>query len=140
VSGFPLGSRFGLAAVVGFQAVRGGPRVASNSWVQAGSQGQCLGRWSRSLRAECASRAGTLISWARIVPVVARAWNAEARAPAARVRLNAIAAMTSQAALAWNDPEVILSRLVDHGPDLGFCVVDGVVGADSRSPLVSTIR
>jgi len=37
-------------------------------------------------------------------------------------------------------PEVILSRLVDHGSDLGFCVVDGVVGADSRSPLVSTVR
>ena len=37
-------------------------------------------------------------------------------------------------------PSVILSRLVDHGSDLGFCVVDGVVGADSRSPLVSTIR
>jgi len=31
-------------------------------------------------------------------------------------------------------PSVILSRLVDHGSDLGFCVVDGVVGADSRSP------
>ncbi len=29
-------------------------------------------------------------------------------------------------------PEVILSRLVDHGFDLGFCVVDGVVDADSR--------
>jgi len=37
-------------------------------------------------------------------------------------------------------PSVILSRLVDHGSDLGFCVVDGVVGADSRSPLVSTVR
>jgi len=101
----------GLAAVVGVQAVRGGgPRVASNSWVQAGSQGQFFGRCSRSLRAERASRAGTLMSWARIVPVVARAWNAEARAPAARVRLNAIAASTSQAELAWNDPEVIWSR------------------------------
>ena len=41
----------------------------------------------RSVRAEWASRAGTLMSWARIVPVVARAWNADARQPAARVRL-----------------------------------------------------
>jgi hypothetical protein len=32
-----------------------------------------------------------VISWARIVPVMARAWNAKAKAPAARVRLNAIA-------------------------------------------------
>lgn len=37
------------------------------------------------------------MSWARIVPVVALAWKAEAGAPAARVRLNAIAAQTSQA-------------------------------------------
>ena len=46
-----------------------------------------------------------MMSWARMVPVVARAWNADARQPAARVRLNAIAASTSQAELAWNDPE-----------------------------------
>ncbi len=45
------------------------------------------------------------MSWARIVPVVARAWNVKARQPAARVRLNAIAAITSHAELAWNDPE-----------------------------------
>ena len=40
-----------------------------------------------------------------MVPVVALAWKAEARAPAARVRLNAIAAQTSQALLAQNFPE-----------------------------------
>jgi len=34
-----------------------------------------------------------------------RVWNAEARQPVARVRLNAIAASTSQAELAWNEPE-----------------------------------
>ncbi len=68
-----------------------------------------MGRWSRSWRAERASRAGTLMSWARMVPVVARAWNAEARQPLARVRLNAIAASTSQAELAVNDPDVIWS-------------------------------
>ena len=95
----------GLAAVDGVQAAAGGLRVASNSWVPAGSQGQPVGRCSRSVRAERASRAGTLISWVRIVPVVARAWNAEARHPAARMRLNAIAASTSHAELAWNDPE-----------------------------------
>ncbi len=78
---FHFRSWFGLAAVDGVQAVAGGPRVASNSWVQAGSQGQLVGRCSRSVRAEWASRAGTLMSWARIVPVVARAWNAEARQP-----------------------------------------------------------
>ena len=75
-----------------------------------------------------------------MVAVVALAWNVEARTPAVRVRLKAIVAQTNQALFAQNRAEVILSRLVDHGPDLGFCVVDGVVGADSRSPLVSTIR
>jgi hypothetical protein len=45
------------------------------------------------------------MSWARMVPVVARAWKMEARVPAARVRLNAIAAQTSQALLAQNLPD-----------------------------------
>jgi hypothetical protein len=40
-----------------------------------------------------------------MVAVVARAWTVEAAAPAARVRLNATAARTSQAALAVNFPE-----------------------------------
>lgn len=40
-----------------------------------------------------------------MVAVVARAWNAEARAPVARVRLCPIAHSTAQAALAWKDPE-----------------------------------
>lgn len=40
-----------------------------------------------------------------MVAVVARAWNAEARAPAVRVRLNAIAAQTNQALLAQNFPD-----------------------------------
>lgn len=46
-----------------------------------------------------------LTSCRRMVAVVARAWNGEASAPAARVRLNAIAASTSQAPLALNRPE-----------------------------------
>jgi hypothetical protein len=48
---------------------------------------------------------GMLISWARMVPVVALAWKTDARVPAARVRLNAIVALTSQALLAQNDPD-----------------------------------
>src|SRR3954447_17888810 len=71
----------------------------------AGLQGQLLGRCSRSRRAEEAIRAGILISWARIVAVRALAWNDEAREPAARVRLNAMAAQTSQTALVVNFPE-----------------------------------
>jgi hypothetical protein len=50
-------------------------------------------------------RAGTAMRWARIVAVVARAWNLEARVPAARVRLNEIAASTSHAAFAFVCPE-----------------------------------
>ena len=45
------------------------------------------------------------MSQARIVPVVAFAWKTEARVPAARVRLRAIAAQTSQALLAQNLPD-----------------------------------
>ena len=46
-----------------------------------------------------------MISCLRIVAVVARAWNREASVPAARVRLNAMVASTSQAPLALNRPE-----------------------------------
>ena len=46
-----------------------------------------------------------MMSWARIVPAVSLAWNVDARQPAARVRLNAIAARISQAPFAENDPE-----------------------------------
>jgi hypothetical protein len=41
-----------------------------------------------------------------MVPVVALAWEEDARVPAARVRLNAIAAQTNQALLPANDLEV----------------------------------
>jgi len=53
---------------------------------------------------------GTVMSWARMVLVVARAWKLEARAPAVRVRLKAMAAQTSHALLAQNCPDVIWSR------------------------------
>lgn len=46
-----------------------------------------------------------MIRWSRIVAVVALAWNADAWAPAARVRLCARAASMSQAAFAWKCPE-----------------------------------
>ena len=59
----------------------------------------------RILRAVRAIRAGTVMSWARIVAVVALAWNFEARVPVARVRLNAIAARTIQALVAANEPD-----------------------------------
>ena len=45
-----------------------------------------------------------MISWRRMVAVVALAWKTDAMVPAARVRLNAIAAKTNQALLAANDP------------------------------------
>src|SRR3982751_3393496 len=89
----------------GQEGVAGGPQALVNSRVQALSHGQSRGRCSRSRRAERAIRAGTAISWARMVAVVALPWKVEARAPAARVRLNAIAANTVQAELAANRPE-----------------------------------
>ena len=91
------------------QAVSGGPcSVPFRSCRQTGVQGQVVGRCSLTRRAERASRPGTLMSRARTVPVVARAWKAEARVPAARVRSKAIAAQTSQALLSPN-----LRRLLD---------------------------
>ncbi len=46
-----------------------------------------------------------MISWVRMVAVVAFAWKTEAKDPAARVRLNAMAASTSQAPFAAKAPE-----------------------------------
>ncbi len=56
-------------------------------------------------RAEVATRAGTVISLRRIVAVVALAICGSVRLAAARVRLNAMTASTSQAALAVNTPD-----------------------------------
>src|SRR5699024_6450598 len=59
-----------------------------------------------SRRAEEAIRAGMLMSLRRIVAVVARAMlRFVVRVAAARVRLNAMTAQVSQAALALNTPE-----------------------------------
>jgi hypothetical protein len=71
------------------------------------SRGRCNVSSPLPFLPERASRAGTGMSWSRMVTVVARTWNAPARQPVARVRLNAIAASASQAALALNRPEVI---------------------------------
>ena len=65
-----------------------------------------------------------MMSWVWIVvPVVARAWNAEARQPAARVRVSAIAARTSQAPFAANGPK---GRWA-NGPQVGVDLFDGRV-------------
>ena len=82
--------------------------MASKRLSQAWVQGQWAGRCSRL--AERASRAGTEMRCRRMVALVARACQGEARAPAARVRLNAIVASASQAAFAVNLPEVIWSH------------------------------
>jgi len=69
------------------------------------SQGQSRGRCSVRRRAEDAIRAGTLIRVRRMVAVRDLARAGPVRVAAARVRLNAITARTSQAALAVNRPE-----------------------------------
>src|SRR5688500_14440575 len=93
--------------LLGGQAARmgGGSLTRSNSAVQAASQGQARGRCRVIRRAEVATRAGTGISLRRMVAVVALTRSGSVRLAAARVRLYAITASTSQAALAVNTPE-----------------------------------
>lgn len=79
--------------------------AAVNRSSQWSAQGQSAGSRSVVRRAERTGRAGTLISCRRMAAVVAVAWKAEASVPAARVRLNAMQAATSQAPLALNFPE-----------------------------------
>ena len=81
--------------------------MAVKSRANAFCQGQASGRCRMILRAERASRAGTEMRVRRIVAVVALARRParSARMPAARVRLNAITARTSQALFAVNTPE-----------------------------------
>jgi len=82
-----------------------------------------------SRRAEEAIRAGTVIRVRRMVAVRALASRGPVRVAAARVRLNAMAASTSQAALAENRPSVIFSSVVARPVDLLGCVVVSVVDA-----------
>ena len=88
---------FGLGGQV--VAGVGGPQAALKSPSQLSCQGQSLGRWITSRLADLASRPETAISCRRIVAVVALAWNTEAMAPAARVRLNEIAAKAKPGAV-----------------------------------------
>ena len=69
------------------------------------SQGQSRGRCKVRRRAEDAIRAGTLIRVRRTVAVRDLARAGPVRVAAARVRLNAMTASTSQAALAVKRPE-----------------------------------
>ena len=90
-------------------------------------------------RAEVATRAGTVISLRRIVAVVALARSGAATVPAARVRLNAMTASTSQAALAVNTPDgqVRQRGVLQVGVDLlddGVMAV-GLVGGDGVEDL-----
>jgi hypothetical protein len=96
--------------VVGSQAVGGGPIAAVNSCCQAVAHGQWVGNRRVARRAERVTRAATLIRWARIVAVTALAWNRSARTPVARVRLNAMAASTSQVEFAEKTMMVGASR------------------------------
>lgn len=83
----------------------GSRQAALRSPAQLSRHGQSLGRCKTSRPAEQESWAGTAISCRWMVAVVALAWNTDAMAPAARVRLNAIAASTSLALLVEEDPD-----------------------------------
>lgn len=91
------------------QVVGGGPIAAVNRRCQSLAQGHRLGSRRVARRAERVIRAATVISCERMVAVTALAWNRPAKAPTARERLKAIAASTSQAEFAANDPDVIWS-------------------------------
>jgi hypothetical protein len=85
----------------------GGPQMLASGASQPSCQGQSRGRCRVSFRAEEAIRAGTAIRCVRMVAVVALAWNTDAIAPAARVRVKAMAARTSHAPLAQNEADGI---------------------------------
>jgi hypothetical protein len=110
-------------------AAAGGLQPWVNSRSQAVSQGQAVGRCRVIRRAEEARRAGTVMSLRRMVAVVALARSGPVRVAAARVRLSAITASTSQAALAANLPSVTLSPRPGGPADLQVCVVDTVLNA-----------
>lgn len=126
-------------AVVGIHTGVGGPvaiglKLRSHRTFHGCAQGQRAGRCSTRRRCDAAMRAGTFTMRRRRVAPRATPCSVPARVPAARSRWWVMAAQIAQALLVPNRPEVILSRLVDHGPDLGLCLVDGVVDEDSRRP------
>ena len=89
----------------GFYAACGGAWVAVKRFSHSVCHGQFSGRRSRMRRALLTIRAGTWMSFRRIVPVLALTNASSARIPAALVRLYAITAATSQAEFAVNFPE-----------------------------------
>jgi hypothetical protein len=95
----------------------GGSRTRLNRSCQGSCQGHARGRCSVTRRADEAIRAGTVTSLRRMVAVVALASAGPVIVAAARVRLNAITASTSQAAFAAKAPQVIWSRS-DGGHDV----------------------
>lgn len=105
----PVGSTVFLIAPVWLngQGVEfyGGPEVPVKSVVHWLSQGQSLGRCSVTRRPEDEILPARLISFRRMVPVVALARVLPVRVAAARVRLKAMIARTSQAAFAVKLPE-----------------------------------
>lgn len=107
--------------------IGGGPQIRVNSCDQLFTRGQRVGRCRVIRRAEEAILAGTAISVRRMVAVVAFANVDPEMVAAARVRLNAMTASTSQAAFAVNTPEVIWGPLegVHDVHDEGW-VVSGV--------------
>ena len=76
----------------------GGPVAAACRASQPVAQGQCVGRWSTRRRPVCATRAGTLMIFAR--RLAQRRLARPAATAAARARLNAITAQATQAAFA----------------------------------------
>src|SRR5665647_1686678 len=104
---FPLRFRLGLSAGGRVRPVGVAPGWPGTAGTRPAPTASAAEGASGGGGRERASLAGMLISWARMVPVVALAWKAEARQPAARVRLNATAASTSQALFAANEPDVI---------------------------------
>ena len=93
-----------------------------------GRWGELLGRWSVMRRAEDAILAGMLISFRRMVAVVALASPVPAIVAAARVRLNSMTANTSQAAFAVNALE---GRRQGAAFQVGVDLLDDRVAATS---------
>ena len=101
------GFRVGAAVwpLVRGQAGCCGPIMLLNNRFHSCSHGHLAGRCMVTRRAEDAIRAGMQIRVRRIVEVVALTRRFPPRLAAARVRLNAMTAHTSQAAFAQNFPD-----------------------------------
>lgn len=97
--------------------------IPAHRFAYAVSQGHRLGKCRIIFRAEVATRAGTLMSLARIVPVLAADSPAPARVAAALVELKAMTARTSQAALVLNFPGGKCARALSLRPALTFSMI-----------------